>query len=305
MKKNSELIILAGPTGSGKTEIVCNLNKDLFEVVSFDSRQVYQEMEIGTAAPSRQEKSRIKHHLVDIIKPNEKLNAASFAKMAKTIIDAIYQNGKIPIIVCGTGFYLKAFLYGMYPVPEITSETQEKINSITKEERSELLLKLDPDAMKNLFIGDDYRISRALAVTLSGSKWSSLKESPTLGYLHSRNFNITGILLAMNRKILYNRLNIRAKKMLSSGLIEETKMIAENYGENCHGLKTIGYNFALEIIAGKISLETGYSSLAQSHRNYAKKQITWFKKDTLLIENSPETAMIHLKKIEKRFKDVS
>ena len=129
------MVILASPTGGGKTEICSHLDPDRFEIVSFDSRQVYKVLSVGTAKPEKPILDQIPHHLVDFLDPDKKVNAAYFVSLANQALEDIYFRGKIPILTCGTGFYLKAFLYGMYPVPEIKPEIRERLESLSREER--------------------------------------------------------------------------------------------------------------------------------------------------------------------------
>ena len=288
-------MIIAGPTGSGKTGIACQLGQT-HEVISFDSRQIYREMDTGTAKPTPEEQSMIRHHLIDIINPDEKINAAAFCRLAEEKIEEIRERGKTPLIVCGTGFYLKAFLYGMFPVPQITPETEREVEELSPEKRVQKLELLDPAAMEKLSPNDDYRISRALAINLSGVKWSSLKPDENAGYLRTKP-DIMAIFLNPDRTILYERINRRALQMIKDGIIDETERLKNKYGSDCEGLKTIGYNFALEILTGKINLETFSDKLAQSHRNYAKKQITWFRSEKILEPVTPEKALDKIKKI--------
>ena len=165
-------MIFASPTGGGKTEICTHLDPDRFEIVSFDSRQVYKILSVGTAKPEKEILNQIKHHLVDFLDPNQKINAAYFVSLANKALEDIYAREKIPIITCGTGFYLKAFLYGMYPVPEIKPEVRQKIESLTREERWSRLLSVDEVTTRTVGYADDYRVTRALEVfESSGERW--------------------------------------------------------------------------------------------------------------------------------------
>lgn len=290
--------MISGPTGSGKTGIVCGLNPEIFEVISFDSRQVYRELCIGTTKPTLQERSRIEHHLVDFLSPREKINASTFVQMANDVLEKILSKNKIPIIVCGTGFYLKAFLYGMFPVPKISEETKRRLEAMTKSERWALLEEIDSEAQRKLSQNDEYRIFRALEVNLSGVKWSELKNEESEGLLKRNDIEVTGFFLDEDRKQLYERINKRADEMIKNGMIEETKMILEKYGEDCPALNTLGYNFTLEFIRGKLDIESLRENLKKSHRNYAKKQITWFRKEKILLPISKENALDYLIKIQ-------
>ncbi len=293
-----KLIILASPTGGGKTELCFHLDPSLFEIVSFDSRQVYKVLSVGTAKPDKLILEQIKHHLVDFLMPDERLNAASFTKLAEREIEDIYARNKIPIITCGTGFYLKAFLYGMYPVPEIKSDVRSKLESISREERWKLLQEVDPKTSEQVSFADDYRVVRALEVFQSGGiKWSELKENKNDGFLAKGKLEVTGIFIHRDRSQLYERINQRCNLMMHSGLFEETKEVVTKYGEDAPALNSLGYNFALDYINGKMSMESFLEEFSRSHRNYAKKQITWFKKEEVLKEMDWNTALEQIKKI--------
>ncbi|MBP9885339.1 MAG: tRNA (adenosine(37)-N6)-dimethylallyltransferase MiaA [Leptospiraceae bacterium] len=290
--------MLASPTGGGKTEICSHLDPDRFEIVSFDSRQVYKVLSVGTAKPEKPILDQIPHHLVDFLDPDKKVNAAYFVSLANQALEDIYFRGKIPILTCGTGFYLKAFLYGMYPVPEIKPEIRERLESLSREERWNRLQEVDSASAITISYADDYRVVRALEVFESGGvKWSELKENKNDGYLAQRKLEVTGILISRQRDELYDRINRRCVKMIQEGVLEETKEVVSLYGEQAPALNSLGYNFALAYINGKMSMESFSEEFARSHRNYAKKQITWFKKEEILKPMDWNSALEIIKKI--------
>ncbi|HMW07474.1 MAG TPA: tRNA (adenosine(37)-N6)-dimethylallyltransferase MiaA [Leptospiraceae bacterium] len=290
--------MLASPTGGGKTELCRQIDPKRFEVVSFDSRQVYKILSVGTAKPDKDTLSYIPHHLVDFLEPNERITAGFFVKKAEEAIEDIYRRSKIPVITCGTGFYLKAFLYGMYSVPEVDSEIKDKLQKMTREERWELLLAKDKIATESIGFADDYRVMRALEVILSGNiKWSEIKQSKLEGFLDLKKPDVTGMLIYRERQELYDRINQRCKQMIESGILEETKEVVVKYGENAPALNSLGYNFALDYINGKMSMESFLEEFSRSHRNYAKKQITWFKKERVLDTMNWATALEKIKNI--------
>lgn len=272
----------------------------MFEIVSFDSRQVYKVLEVGTAKPDSVIRGKINHHLIDYLEPSERINAAKNAALAKIAVNEIFERGKIPVLTAGTGFYLRAFLYGMFDVVEVSEEVKSYYKSLTREERWKLLSEKDREAIEKVSYNDDYRISRALEILHTGLKWSSLKENRDDGFLSTANLEVTGIFIEWERNELYSRINDRCKVISSSGLFEETKEVVSKYGEDAPALNSLGYNFALDYIRGLHNLDTFYELFARSHRNYAKKQITWFKKDSLLKKYDWQTALRLLKNIEKR-----
>jgi tRNA dimethylallyltransferase len=292
------MIILASPTGGGKTELCNYLDPSRFEIVSFDSRQVYKVLSVGTAKPEKAVLEHITHHLVDFLAPNETINAASFIALAEQAVEGIYLRGKIPILTCGTGFYLKAFLYGMYPVPQVNPETRTQLESLSREERWNLLQEVDRETSLVINANDDYRVVRALEVFQSGGvKWSELKENKNDGYLTKGKLEVAGIFIQRERSELYDRINLRCKMMIDSGILEETKEVLKDFGEEAPALNSLGYNFALDYIKGRISMESFLEEFSRSHRNYAKKQVTWFKKEEILKATDWKTALEQIKNI--------
>ncbi|TGL77777.1 tRNA (adenosine(37)-N6)-dimethylallyltransferase MiaA [Leptospira yasudae] len=293
------ILILTAPTGAGKTSLITELDPTRFEILSFDSRQIYKEMPIGTAAPTEEQQAKIRHHLVEVLSPAETVDAGLYNRLAEEALRAVLDAGKIPVFTAGTGFYLKAFLFGMFPVPDIDEEIREKVLSMSLEEKRILLEKLDPDSLNKIFPGDDYRLGRALEVNLMGKKWSEMRIDPNTSAIHKFDLEIAlGVFLDLDRKELYERINQRAKQMIEAGMAEEAWTIRERYGETCPGLKSLGYNFALENKKGNSNLETFLADLSQSHRNYAKRQVTWFRKETYVQPMDRSEALERIKHIK-------
>ncbi|WCL48992.1 tRNA (adenosine(37)-N6)-dimethylallyltransferase MiaA [Leptospira sp. GIMC2001] len=294
----SHLILLAGPTGSGKTNLVTQLDSSIFEVVSFDSRQVYAEMPIGTTQPTQEELNLMPHHLVGYLSPKISVDAKSFSRLASNAIVEIRKRSKIPILVVGTGFYLKAFLYGMYPVPDIPDSIRNELEGYSDSEVEAKLKAVDIEAYQSIQPNDFYRYRRALEVNLAGGLWSDHKKNIQGGFLKEHpNTKTIGYFLDWDRAILYDRINYRAKQLIDP-MIEETKFILEKYGRDCPGLRSIGYNFAIDFLDSKTSVDSFYEDIAKAHRNYAKKQITWFRKEPLLNSVSWDFAMESLREFQ-------
>lgn len=294
------LPILGGPTGSGKTSLSQSLDPKRFEIVSFDSRQVYRDLPVGTTAPTPEESSNIKHWLIGFLNANETINANQFSLMARDAISDIQSRGKIPFLIGGTGFYLRAFLLGMFPVPNVPKETKEYVLDLPLDEARLMLHKKDPKAMETLSNQDGYRIKRALEVVLTGVLWSEVSKETVGGFLKDNpDIKLVGHWLDWPREILYNRINTRVEQIIG-GMIEETKEVVSKYGPDCPGLRTLGYNFALAFLNGMIDINTFIEQLAQSHRNYAKRQITWFKKEPFLSPISYDAAVQLYTNIEQR-----
>ncbi|TGL12313.1 tRNA (adenosine(37)-N6)-dimethylallyltransferase MiaA [Leptospira meyeri] len=293
------LPVLGGPTGSGKTALTQVLDPKRFEIVSFDSRQVYRDLPVGTTAPSSEESSYVRHWLIGFLNADESLNASQFSIWAREAINDIRSRGKIPFLVGGTGFYLRAFLLGMYPVPNVPKETKDYVFELTLEEARQELFSKDPEALTSLSPQDGYRIKRALEVVLTGVLWSEVSKETVGGYLSEcPDVQLIGHWLDWPRDILYDRINRRVTE-IATGMLAETKEVVSRYGPDCPGLRTLGYNFALAFLNGTIDSNTFIEQLAQSHRNYAKRQITWFKKDPLLSPISFEAAVQLYTNIDK------
>ncbi|TGM52185.1 tRNA (adenosine(37)-N6)-dimethylallyltransferase MiaA [Leptospira vanthielii] len=293
------LPVLGGPTGSGKTALTKVLDPKRFEIVSFDSRQVYRDLPVGTTAPTHEESSHIRHWLVGILNANESVNASQFSIWAREAINDIRSRGKIPFLIGGTGFYLRAFLMGMYPVPNVPKKTKDYVLELPLDMAREELSAKDPKVMESLSPQDGYRIKRALEVVLTGVLWSDVSKETVGGYLSDYpDVQVIGHWLDWPRDVLYNRINERVKQ-ITTGMLAETKEVISRYGSDCPGLRTLGYNFALAFLNGIIDSNTFIEQLAQSHRNYAKRQITWFKKDPLLSPISFEAAVQLYTNIDK------
>ncbi|MGE8720804.1 tRNA (adenosine(37)-N6)-dimethylallyltransferase MiaA [Leptospira terpstrae] len=293
------LPVLGGPTGSGKTALTKVLDPKRFEIVSFDSRQVYRDLPVGTTAPTHEESSYIRHWLVGFLNADKSINASQFSLWAREAIKDITSRGKIPFLIGGTGFYLRAFLLGMYPVPNVPKETKDYVLELTIEKAREELLAKDPKALESLSPQDGYRIKRALEVVLTGVLWSDVSKETVGGYLSEcPDVQLIGHWMDWPRDILYNRINRRVDA-IATGMLAETKEVVSRYGPDCPGLRTLGYNFALAFLNGIIDSNTFIEQLAQSHRNYAKRQITWFKKDPLLSPISFEAAVQLYTNIDK------
>ncbi len=281
------VLVLLGPTGSGKTGLVCSLDPERVEVVSCDSRQVYREMEIGTAAPTREEREAMPHHCVDFVSPDRKVNAALYRQCALPAIRDIIARGKTPLVVGGTGFYytaLKTRLFHSPPDPGL----RERLARYTQEERLLQLRSIDPDALQpdgesripgKIHPNDDYRITRALEVSLStGEPWSLHWERSRQESLERAEFAFVGWHMEVDRSSYREHLRERCRAMVERGFVEEAGRIYEKYGD-CPGLGTLGYDRALEVYRGERSREELVETLTQLHYQYGKKQMTWFRRE--------------------------
>ncbi len=282
-------IIISGPTASGKTDIVVELSERLpIEVISMDSRQVYKYMDIGTAKPDPYQLTLVKHHMIDIIEPNEYFNAFLYQKEAKEIEREILERGKIPIYVGGTGLYIDALVKGFFEGVSRDENIRKELSKLNEQEPGilrKMLEEFDPQAASHIHPQDIKRTIRALEVYLkTGKRISELqKQQPTEDF----------ILLVLNpkREELYERINHRAEKMIEHGLIDEVKNLVEKYGDNLESFKTIGYREIIDYLNGVYSLETAIHLIKRNTRHYARRQIIYLRRfnNAIWIEPDKDT----------------
>jgi len=276
MKK---VIILLGPTGVGKTGASILLAGALdTEIISADSMQIYRGMDIGTAKPSKEERSLIKHHMIDIVSPSESYSTGQYVETVAPIIERIHNDGKIPLIVGGTGLYLKAITRGLFSGPSADWTLRDELLSAEQEEKGSLysyLLKIDPDTANKIEKNDIRRIVRAIEVCLkSREKMSYLQTKLT----RPLPYEFIKIGLTRERKELYGIIEKRVDKMFREGLIEEVKAVLSMNPDKTP-LQAIGYKELAIYLNGEITEEEAVSLVKRNTKRYAKRQFTWFKKE--------------------------
>jgi len=272
------LIVLAGPTASGKTALALALAEQFAgEIVSCDSVAVYRGMEIGTAKPSLAERARVPHHLIDIAFPDQPCTAGLYARLAREAIAGITQRNRLPIVAGGTGLYLRALLDGLFPAPPRNETLRTKLRTRSSTKLHRILTRLDPAAAALIHANDTPKLIRAIEVTLAARQpitrqWQSGRD-PLTGY------RILRLGLSPPRPELYARINHRAAQMFDGGLAEETTQLVETYGFDIRPLTSLGYAQAVAVLRGELTLDEAIKLAQQGHRNYAKRQLTWFRKD--------------------------
>jgi tRNA dimethylallyltransferase len=249
----------------------------------------------GITIPEPEVLEKIQHHLIGFLPPNQSINAKQFVDLATDSVEMVLKKNKIPVLSVGTGFYLKAFLTGIQELPYSNINDRKKIEEMLPIERLELLRTIDPKALTKIHPNDTYRIVRALELGLKGVKWSDFDHVSNFGFMNRKDLEWSGFFIEWDRENLYKRIDQRAKIIIDKGLVDETKELVSNWGLEAPALNSLGYNFALEFIDRKISFDTLIEKFSQCHRNYAKKQITWFKKEKNLVH-------LHWKKILSVFK---
>jgi tRNA dimethylallyltransferase len=272
----NKLIIILGPTASGKSDLAIKLAKKFNgEIVSADSRQIYQEMDIGTAKVTKEEMAGIPHYLIDIIKPNQEFTLAQYKKLAVKIIKDIQKRNKLPFLVGGTGLYIQAIVDNLQ-IPEVKPDKKlrSKLEKKTNHELFEQLKKLDPQALKIIDINNKRRMIRAVEVCLKTKKPFSQQRKKG-----QHLFNACQIGLKLDKETLEKKIDQRAEKMFQVGLIEEAKKLAKKYNPDLPSMSSIGYQEIIQYLDNKITLEQT-KKLIKTHTNqYARRQMIWFKRD--------------------------
>lgn len=271
----NKAIVIAGPTGVGKTKISIDLAKLLnAEIISSDSAQVYKGLNIGTAKISEKEKQGVKHHLIDIVEPIAKYSVGNFEKDVNKILN---QNPeKNFMLVGGTGLYINSVTNGLSVLPEADKKTREYLASLDNQTLLELALKYDEEATKEIHPNNRVRLERVVEVfMLTNKKFSELSKKN----IKNNNFNFLKIALERNREELYDRINKRVDIMFEEGLVEEVENLYKIYGEKLYNLNIIGYNELIDYFNGLSSLEEASYKIKLNSRHYAKRQFTWFKAD--------------------------
>ena len=275
--------VIGGPTASGKSKLAVELAKKINgEIISADSMQIYKDMNIGTAKITNQEMQGIKHYLIDFISPEQRYSVSSFKKDAEDAIEKILSNGKTPIIVGGTGLYIDSLIYGIeFQDEKIDTKYREKLNKIAEIEGLEKLYKkaqkIDPEAMAKISANDRKRIIRVLEIYHKTGKTKTEQEKESRKNEVKYNYKVFAITIP--REKLYERINKRVDQMLEQGLIEEVKKILEKYSYFPTAMQGLGYKEVIEYLENKITKEEMIEKIKKETRHYAKRQITWFKKN--------------------------
>lgn len=283
-----DLFILAGPTAVGKTDISIKLAKKLNgEIISADSMQIYKHMDIGSAKITKEEMQGIPHYLIDIVEPEESFNVSEFKKMAKQAIDKIDERERLPMLVGGTGLYINSLIYNYdFTEASVDEEYREYLQSMAeingKEYVHNLLKDVDLESYNRLFPNDLKRVIRALEVfKLTGKTISQFNLENDI---YDIPYNVYYFVLNMDRDKLYDRINRRVDIMIENGLIDEVKKLkAMGCTADMQSMKGIGYKEILHYLDGNISLDEAIYLIKKGSRNYAKRQLTWFRKDDRVI----------------------
>jgi tRNA dimethylallyltransferase len=278
-------VLLLGPTGSGKTALSLELGESFCgEIVSCDSVAVYRGMDVGTAKPTREERARLPHHLIDVADPDQPFTAGEYSRQARAALREIAGRSWLPIVTGGTGLYLRALTEGLFAGPERQHELRARLQQ-SRAKHGEgwlhsLLRRLDPASAERIHSNDAPKLIRAIEVCLAAHKPLSqvLARDPLTGFRLLR--------IGLNpprqaippREGLYDRLNRRAAAIFAAGLVEETRGLLDRYG-SVTALSSLGYRQAMAVLTGTLSEEAAIAAAQQGHRNYAKRQLTWFRRE--------------------------
>ena len=266
-------VVIAGPTGVGKSELAVRIAETADgEIVNFDSIQLYRRFDIGSAKPSPEIRARIPHHLFDVLEADQEFNAAEYARAARPIVDDIARRGKLPILVGGTFFYLRALLAGLPEMPARDAVLRSRLRKIVQPRLHRWLSRVDPQSGRSIAPGDRHRVERALEVWLVSGRPISSWERPTNDAIAA-----VKIALSLDRPRLATILDARVEGMYRAGLIEETQSLLERYPESARPFSAIGYREAVAVIHGKMTTEEAMNETRRRTRAYAKRQMTWLR----------------------------
>lgn len=275
-----KIIVICGPTGVGKTGFAISLAlKFGGEVIGADSMQLYRRMDIGTAKPTAQEQAQAVHHMVDIIEPDENFDAVVYARQADKCIDQLAATGKLPLVVGGTGLYIKALIHGLTEAaptdPGVRDKLHEELAASGSPILHQRLLELDPESAKRIHPNDRHRILRALEVfQITGRSISCHHNDHSFSPLR---YDPLYIGLTLPREELYQRINKRVEVMLAQGLVDEVRSLLDSgFGAELKSMQSLGYRHMVEYIQGRLTWDEAVRTLKRDHRRYAKRQMTWF-----------------------------
>ena len=266
------IIVVAGPTGVGKSELALRLAESAGgEIVNFDSVQIYRGFDIGSAKPSAEVRKRVPHHLLDVVDADQEFNAAEYARLAEPVIDDIGARGKLVILVGGTYFYLRAVLAGLPKMPGRNEKVRARIRKIRPERLHRWLAKVDPQSARVIAPADRHRVERALEVWIMSGQPISKWERPTVETPSVK------VALTLERKQLSKVLDARVGEMYEKGLVEETRALLERYPASARPFSAIGYREAVAVIEGKMEIDAAIEETRRRTRAYAKRQVTWLR----------------------------
>lgn len=277
MDKKLKGIVISGATGVGKTDLSIKLAKRLnADIISADASQVYKFLDIGTAKVTEDEMQGIKHYMIDVVEPNEDYSVGDFEVEVNKILHEKEENDENVILVGGTGLYIRAITDGFSDLPTKDEKIRKDLEEKSLEELQEILKELDLQAYNEIDLNNKLRLVRAIEVCkITGGKFSELR----VKNIKKNNYNFLKVFLTRNREELYERINKRVDIMIQKGLVEEAKKVYNNYEDSLYKISAIGYKELFNYFDGKVSLEEAIEDIKRESRRYAKRQMTWFRKE--------------------------
>jgi len=277
MNKKLKGIVISGATGVGKTDLSIKLAKRLnADIISADASQVYKFLDIGTAKVTEDEMQGIKHYMIDVVEPNEDYSVGDFEVEVNKILHEKEENAENIILVGGTGLYIRAITDGFSDLPTKDEKIRKDLEEKSLEELQEILKELDLQAYNEIDLNNKLRLVRAIEVCkITGGKFSELR----VKNIKKNNYNFLKVFLTRNREELYERINKRVDIMIQKGLVEEAKKVYNNYEDSLYKISAIGYKELFNYFDGKVSLEEAIEDIKRESRRYAKRQMTWFRKE--------------------------
>lgn len=298
MEGRRKVVFIYGPTGVGKTRLSVEVSRGIGEIISVDSMQVYRGLDIGTAKPDEEERQKVPHHLVDIVPPDYRFSAGDFRRLALGAIDDIYKRKRMPVLVGGTGLYFRVLERNLIDAPSAGARLRRELYGEEEQVRGALyrrLQKVDPQTAGNLHPRDLVRIVRALEVhVLTGTKFSDFvkMEHPLL-------FEVLKIGITMERYSLYRRLELRCQEMVKKGLAYEVhRLLMQGYTEQYPSMKGLGYSHFIQYFKGCYSSREVLRLFQRDTKRYAKRQLTWFRREAGTFWHAPDESQQVRKRIE-------
>jgi tRNA dimethylallyltransferase len=283
------LVVILGPTASGKTALSLALAQRFHgEIVNCDSVAVYREMEIGTAKPTPAERALVPHHMIDVVAPDGACTAGDYCRSARASIADVSSRGALPIVTGGTGLYLRALIDGLFAGPQRSEGMRERLRRSQQRHPAgwlaRVLARIDPQSAVRIHANDTPKLIRAIEVSIAGRR--PMSDAWQTGRDPLRGYRILRLGLDPDRNSLYARINARASAMFDEGLVEETRDLVARYGDHCRPLDSLGYRQARSVLSGILTREAAIDAARQGHRNFAKRQLTWFRRE-------PEVIWLH------------
>ena len=298
-----KIVVITGPTAVGKTGLALRLAETRDgEIINADSMQVYRHMDVGTAKPTPEERARAPHHLFDLIDPDMDFDAAAYLRLARSLIRDLDERGRMPLVVGGTGLYLRSLLKGLFEGPGqdalIRKRLKEEARRIGNKGLHDRLVREDPETAGRLHPNDLVRVVRALEVLeITGRPISEFQKQHALA---ETPFRVLFICLNLEREELYDRINRRTEAMFRSGLLEETARLLDlGFGPELKTMRAIGYRQAVLHLAGQLSLEEAVMETAKETRRFAKRQLTWYRSQPEALWRSPHEMERIVSEVEK------